>query len=99
MVAYLRLPGAQLRSSECFLLRTFLDQVRIKWYRGRRVPFGKESSKDKHKIGAKHVRELMRTKRLRQAAATDVVVQIYPKKYFGDETGAKLADFMKRGSA
>jgi integrase len=98
MVAYLRLPDARMRSPERFLLRTFLEQVQMKRTPERRVPFRQESMKDKHKIGAEHVRELKRTKGLSREAAIDAVIQIYPKKYFGDETGAKLADSMKRGS-
>jgi hypothetical protein len=98
MVAYLRLPDARMRSPERFLLRTFLEQTGgIKWKRGRRVRFRQESMKDRYKIGDAYVHNLMQTEKLSREKAIDRAVKSYPKKYFGDETGVKLANAIKRG--
>jgi hypothetical protein len=55
--------------------------------------------KDRHKIGAAYVDELMRTERLSREKAIDRAVYDFPKNYFGDEIGAKLASFLKSGRA
>jgi integrase len=99
VIAHLQLPGVQLRSSECLWLRMLLEQMQFRHKRrGRRVPLGQKSQKQKYQIGVEHVRELQRTNNgMSQQTAIDTVIKIYPEGYFGDNYGAKLANFIKRG--
>jgi integrase len=93
---FARRPGAKLGSSECFWLVQLLDRVASfkRQKPGRFVPLGHKSSKERHQIGAAHVRKLQAT--LPLEAAIDAVVRIYPD-WFGADHGLSLMSFIKRG--
>jgi hypothetical protein len=98
MIEHLQLPGVQLGALECVWLRWLLESVQFKRKKaGGHVPVGQQSMEEKYQIGAAHVREWMQTNKGSQPTAIDTVIKAFPEGYFGDKTGDKLADFMKRG--
>ena len=97
VIAFLQLPGAQLRPSELFWLRELFDRLQVKRKkRGGYVPIGQQPWREIHEMGRKHVRNLMRSEGLSRDKAIDRVVKIYPK-WFGDDAGLSLHNFIKSG--
>jgi integrase len=99
MIAFLKLPGAQLGPGECLWLRLLLERMQFnRKSRGRHGPVGEPLRGQQLAFVAEHVRELRRTNNLTRDEAIDSVIPLYPDLLKHDE-GASLANFMKRGDS
>jgi len=99
LLTYLRKqPEPQLGPAECWLLCQLLERVQFRRKKGgRSVRLGMKSKEQINETGAACVRELQRSKGLTREEAIDLTAKIMPD-LFGADAGAKLANFMKRGS-
>jgi integrase len=98
LIEYLQRRGVQLGPAECFLLRALLERMQSfrRKKSGRSVPLGQKSRKEIHEMGAAYVRHLQETEGRSREDAIDRTQKTFPQ-FFGQDTGASLANFIKRG--
>jgi integrase len=98
VIAYLRRPRATpWGPAEYWWLQILLEQLQYKRkQRGRHVPVGQKSQREVHELGAAYVRKLQ-SEGQSYETALDITARTHPE-LFGADAGARLANFMKRGT-